>query len=282
MECLSMITVRQKTGFHKVPCGQCAFCLTNRRSQWMFRIHHEMKTQEKPGFFLTLTYDEKHVRRVGGRLSLRFRDIQLFIKRLRKAKYYAKYICCGEYGSVTNRPHYHMLLWTDAPTTFLEQNWKWSKDNSRMGVIHFGKLTMQSAMYTLKYIIQPKQRLNPLEHADYQIEATRAQFSRGLGLGFLTIAQYEHLTADYDEPIMFSYIDGRRVSIPRYYRNKIYTKFQMAKVAIQTKWESIRKRRKRMRELLAQGVTNTKVYIQSLRIEQAKRIISKTKHGEKL
>ena len=46
--------------WHTVPCGRCAFCLQNRRSQWMFRIHHEMKTQEVPGWFITMTYSSSY------------------------------------------------------------------------------------------------------------------------------------------------------------------------------------------------------------------------------
>lgn len=104
----------------------------------MFRLHHEMHTQTMPGWFLTLTYDEKHVPRAPGGLSLRFYDIQLFCKRLRKAKYKLKYIIVGEYGTTTHRPHYHAILWTDAPTTVIEAQWKSSKDDSPLGSIHFG------------------------------------------------------------------------------------------------------------------------------------------------
>lgn len=257
-------------GKHIVPCGKCAFCLSNRRSQWMFRIHHEMRTQEHPGWFITMTYDEKHVcRAADGRLSLRFRDVQLFLKQVRKRKYYAKYVCVGEYGGETQRPHYHMLIWTDCPVTELEKIWF-------RGRFHVGRLTMQSAMYTLKYIIQPKQR-------DVDgIERTRAQFSKGLGLAFLSCAMYEHLTWDYDNPEIFSMIDGQKVSIPRYYRNKIFTKYQMRRYAHKAKWDSIRKKREYMRELIAQGVKGTKKYIQSIRAEVARRIINTTKHGQKL
>lgn len=257
-------------GWHMVPCGKCAYCLTNRRSSWMFRVAQEMKNQEYPGYFITLTYDEKHVRRTAsGRLSLRFRDVQLFLKRVRKAKYYCKYICVGEYGSNTKRPHYHMLLWTDCPVEKIESFWK-------MGSIHFGKITMASAMYTLKYIIQPKQK------AEDDLEPTRAQFSKGLGLSYLTRAMYDWHTRDYDNPEMFAYIDGSKVSLPRYYKDKIFTKYQRRRFAHAAKWESIRKRRKRMRELIAQGVTNTKVYMNSLRVENAKRIMAKTKFNQTL
>lgn len=268
----------QNGGYHKVPCGKCAFCLTNKRSAWMFRVHHEMRTQEHKGYFLTLTYDERHVRRVGAmrQLSLRFRDIQLFLKRIRKAKYYAKYICVGEYGSETLRPHYHMLLWTDAPVDFLESNWKSSIDNTPMGSIHFGKLTVASAMYTLKYIIQPK----VVQSENDPREKTRAQFSKGLGLSYLTNEVYHWHTHDYSDPEMFSVVNGSKVALPRYYKNKIFTASQMFKQQQKFKWESIRNKRKKMREALALGVKDTKTYFNNIRVEQARMIISKTKYNQ--
>lgn len=282
-----MIVVKHNGVAHKVPCDKCAFCLQNKRSAWMFRIHHEMRNQEYRGWFLTLTYDQRHVpRTASGRLSLRFRDVQLYLKRLRKLKYYCKYICVGEYGGETDRPHYHMLLWTDAPVSVLEEEWKSSKDGTRMGNIHFGSITMQSAMYCLKYIIQPKVRMEDEVDCFGRLvpgrEKTRAQFSRGLGLSYLTADVYEWHTSDYDNPEMFSYIDGRKVGLPRYYKQKIFTKYQLAVQQSKVYWDSIRERRKYMRELIAKGIKNTKVYIQSLRVENARRIIEKTKYGTKL
>jgi len=274
MECLSMIEV-ENNGKHTVPCGKCGFCLVNKRSSWMFRIHHEMATQDHKGKFLTFTYDEKHVKRVPGGLSLRFKDIQLFCKRLRKAKYYLKYICVGEYGGQTHRPHYHMICWTDAPDDVLQDTWS-EKKGRPMGRIDFGKLTMASAMYTLKYIIQPKQR-----RVD-GLEPTRAQFSRGLGLAFLTTAMYNYLTEDYENPKMFHNLEGQKVALPRYYRNKIYTKHQMKRQAHKAKWEQIRKRREYQRELKALGVKNTKAYIDGLRLIENSRIIQNTKYGTTL
>lgn len=285
MECLKMISVKHGEVVHKVPCGKCAFCLTNKRSQWIFRVHHEIKNQENPGYFLTLTYDEKHVPRVAdGRLSLRFYDIQLFIKRIRKARYYAKYICIGEYGTATQRPHYHMLLWTDAPVVFLERNWKSSIDNTRMGSIHFGQVTIQSAMYTLKYILQPKQTFKAeyYKPEENRIEHPRAQFSNGIGLSYLTTAVYYYHTWDYEEPILFSIIDGKKVALPRYYKNKIFTKHQMRKQCSITKWQSIREKRKKMRELIAQGIKNTSKHLLAIRTEQSARILQNVKYNQNL
>lgn len=286
-----MLTVRHGDAVHKVPCGKCAFCLTNRRAQWMFRIHHEIKDQKHPGYFLTLTYDEKHVKRVAdGRLSLRFYDVQLFIKRIRKAKFYVKYICVGEYGGSTHRPHYHMLLWTDAPTDFLQGNWKSSKDNSIMGSIHFGSVTMQSAMYCLKYIIQPKQRVEDVISPDGEkfevVEKTRAQFSKGLGLTYLTTEVYDYHTFDYNEPVVFSRIDGKKVALPRYYKNKIFTPYQMGEERLKSIEESITKKADAVRKLLDSGICKKLPgcwkYLDDLRVIQAQRIIATTKFNQTL
>lgn len=276
MECLKMLKVRHGEFTHTVPCGKCAYCLMNKRSQWMFRIHHEMRTQEYPGWFLTLTYHERFVKRVGGgRLSLRFRDVQLFLKKLRKAKYYAKYICVGEYGAETKRPHYHMLLWTDCPVNGLEKFWS-TKTGLCLGRIHVGSLSMRSAMYTLKYIIQPKQK------EENGIEKTRAQFSKGIGLAYLSKSVYEYHTFDYDAPNFTSYVDGAQVALPRYYRYKIFTKYQLAREGHRVKWQSIKKRREKMREVLAQGVKNSKEYMHALRVDECQRILKKTKYNQSL
>lgn len=261
---------------HTVPCGKCAFCLQNKRSQWMFRIYYEMQKQEHPGWFLTLTYEERFVRRTAdGRLSLRFRDVQLFLKKLRKAKFYAKYVCVGEYGSETARPHYHMLLWTDCPVERLESFWS-SNSGSPLGRIHVGRITMASAMYTLKYIIQPKQK-----QVD-GLEKTRAQFSKGLGLGYLTCAVYDYHTSDEDNPEFRGMVDGRMVALPRYYRYKIFTKYQRSVEASRIVGLKFRKEIEEWRKLKELYGRNWRVHARSLRVEQARRIIKSTKFSEKL
>ncbi len=71
---------------------------------------------------MTLTYDDEHLPIndyvdsdgvIHGKPTLRKRDVQLFLKRLRKNYKYdnhIKYFCCGEYGGKTFRPHYHLII----------------------------------------------------------------------------------------------------------------------------------------------------------------------------
>ena len=59
--------------------------------------------------FVTLTYDDEHLPSDG---MLAKRDVQLYLKRLRKSLEPRKfrYYLCGEYGPQTHRPHYHAIL----------------------------------------------------------------------------------------------------------------------------------------------------------------------------
>lgn len=59
-----------------LPCGQCVGCRLERSRQWAVRCMNEAQMHKK-NCFVTLTYKEASK-------SLRYRDFQLFMKRLRK------------------------------------------------------------------------------------------------------------------------------------------------------------------------------------------------------
>lgn len=91
----------------RVPCGQCIGCRLERSRQWAMRCMHEKRLHERSSF-LTLTYGDEFLPPDGG---LSVRDLQLFMKRLRKRKGEGvRFYACGEYGETTARPHYHVLL----------------------------------------------------------------------------------------------------------------------------------------------------------------------------
>lgn len=103
-----------------VPCGRCIGCRLDYSKQWANRCMMEAQYHEH-SCFITLTYDDLHVPRSYGRsslggscisYSLHKEDLQKFFKRLRKHFEGVKirYFGCGEYGSRTFRPHYHVIL----------------------------------------------------------------------------------------------------------------------------------------------------------------------------
>ena len=113
---------------HSVPCGKCLNCLVRKRRDMATRICKEaqMSTQV---CFITLTYNDDNVPKFDvdnwdDRLCLDKSHLQLFIKRLRADLEYhgivqrgtIRYFAVGEYGPLTFRPHYHLILFGWKPT----------------------------------------------------------------------------------------------------------------------------------------------------------------------
>ena len=87
------------------PCGQCLPCRLNRRRTWTHRIMLEAMCHGDNAF-VTLTYEDDNVR------SLVPKDPQDWLKRIRKAvePLRLRYYLVGEYGDISERPHYHVAL----------------------------------------------------------------------------------------------------------------------------------------------------------------------------
>lgn len=119
-----------RSGVKEFDCGACPECLQKRSSSWALRAVYESKAHAF-NCMVTLTYDNfkrdenGNILRdrlgnpieepVNPDLKVNKRDLQLFIKRLRK--WYSnvsvervKYIACAEYGKRTHRAHYHCIL----------------------------------------------------------------------------------------------------------------------------------------------------------------------------
>lgn len=103
----------------ELPCRKCLECRMRQAREWTARCILEL-SQHKYAWFVTLTYDDQHAPfssfvtsdfKCGSLLTLRYRDFQLFMKRLRKAiDYPIRYRVCPEYGDRTRRPHYHVII----------------------------------------------------------------------------------------------------------------------------------------------------------------------------
>lgn len=118
---LSPFRDRSVSEFIEVPCGNCTACRLAYSRDWANRCSLELG-YHKSAYFVTLTYSPDFVPRVDyidgstgellEALTLRKRDFQLFMKRLRKrfSDQHIRYFAAGEYGSKTFRPHYHAII----------------------------------------------------------------------------------------------------------------------------------------------------------------------------
>ena len=106
--------------FFAVPCGHCVLCREKKASEWSFRALCENQTSSSEPLFVTLTYNEKHKPKCG----VEKKAVQAFIKRLRrnldklKIVHEIRYFACGEYGTKSKRPHYHLILWNFPRASF--------------------------------------------------------------------------------------------------------------------------------------------------------------------
>jgi hypothetical protein len=229
-----------------IPCGKCMACLSRKRNQWAFRLSQELKNS-KTAYFITMTYDDDHKPKND---SLCKSDCQLFLKRLRKrvdwliqnADLYEEYpekaqewpklrfFICGEYGPNTNRPHYHMLLFNMYPTIATANiiQTAWGK-----GHIHIGFVNPKTINYTVKYCIN---EIVEMKHK----ENTFILMSRRPGIGI----SYVEKMADYHRNNSIFYgieRGGIKVSMPRYYRDKIFNDQEIRKNLIKVEIERDKK-----------------------------------------
>lgn len=226
--CLTPIVLRQHTDEQQdVACGKCPGCVKKRVSNWSFRLVKQGEVSTS-ALFITLTYDNEHVPITpNGFMTLEKTDLQKFFKRLRKQytdgrkiKYYG----CGEYGSRTSRPHYHIILFN---ADYAGVAAAWSLEGRMLGHVHYGEVTEASIGYTLKYI--SKQGKVGKHHRDDR-QKEFALMSKRLGANYLTDAMIKWHKEDLLERMYCPMKDGKRAPMARYYKEKIYTKEELEQI----------------------------------------------------
>lgn len=248
-----------------LPCGQCIGCKVEKARQWGMRCVHESKLW-KNNVFVTLTYNDEFLP-PGGTLCVR--DVQLFMKRLRKAKEPDKirFFLGGEYGEDNRRPHYHALLFNcgfsdckrigvnkrgEALYCSDELSGLWSIDGVSMGYCTIGAVTFDSAVYCAKYAMK---RMNISEESSLEAKAEYdaryvvvdgdgvvyerarefALMSRRPGIGAGYYEKYGSEVAAHDSVV----INGREVRPPRFYDTR-------TSVRAVDRYAELKKKRKRM------------------------------------
>jgi len=220
-QCMHPATAKTKTGnYVPVPCGKCPACLKNRARALIFRHEEYLNHEAKNGFFLTLTYAPEHYPADG---NLSKKDLQLFQDRLRKKSDrdpskpkdwpQIKYADVGEYGTKTGRAHYHALEYNLIPKLqdpeTLSKIWG-------LGFVVIKKANPNTINYTLKYIL--KSWNDDTKQKPFLIQ------SNGIGLSYVKRASQMH------KDNLQSYIrtiDGYKMKMPDYIRNKIFTEEEL-------------------------------------------------------
>ena len=202
----------------KIPCGKCVGCRLEQSRQWAVRCMHE-KRLHTDSCFLTLTYANMPKGN-----SLQISDYQNFLKRLRHHfPAGLRFFGCGEYGSHTARPHYHLLLlnsdFTDKKVAVSgsEYNLYESKLLSRLwphGHHTIGDVSFESAAYVARYCVKKSQNGKTVNDGRLPEFVTMSR-RPGLGTGYFD--RYSNELLDHDTII----INGVPAALPRFYDGKI-------------------------------------------------------------
>lgn len=240
----------QKEGYKDIPrnlpCGQCIGCRLKHSKQWAVRCVHESQLHQYNSF-VTLTYSDENLPKYG---TLIKKHVQDFIKKLR---YHSqtneniktqniltdlhkpiRYYYCGEYGEKQCRPHYHICAFN---LDFGDKiKWKQQGDNTYyisptlekiwdLGHTIIGSLNYKSAAYVARYIMKKQTGKGSeiyYENTDektgeiIEIQREYTNMSRRPGIGK---TWYEKYHKDL-YPDNFVVIEGKKLSVPRYYQNQ--------------------------------------------------------------
>lgn len=226
--CITPFQTRDKitNEWMALPCGKCPGCMKRRASGWSFRLMKEGE-RAQTALFVTLTYDTKYVHLTkNGFMTLNKRDIQTYMKRLRKiSETKLKYYVCGEYGGKRSRPHYHMIIFNADPEK-IEQAWSQYKAGFGyvpFGSIFIGQVSEASIGYTLKYMQKPGKI--PIHRNDDRVKEF-SMMSKGLGSNYLSDNMKFWHKADLLKRMFVPLKDGKKIAMPRYYKDKIYSETQ--------------------------------------------------------
>lgn len=235
-----------------VPCRRCIGCKISYSESWAIRCIHESKLH-RDNCVVTLTYDEVNLPANG---SLLKRDVQLFIKRLRKSISPAKisYLYCGEYGENFSRPHYHIILFGYHPTD--ARPWRKVKDVQyyrsptleklwAKGNVELGQLTFKAARYVAGYVFKKvygdiaESHYTRLDTSTGEFVSVQPEFvnmSTRPAIGKRWFQQYKD---DYF-PSDHTVVEGKKKPVPPYY-------FKLLKKAEEETAKTIKKARLKRR-----------------------------------
>lgn len=190
--------------------------------------------------FITLTYDNEHL---PSNLGLRYRDFQLFMKRLKvhsdrhlqRDSTGIKFYMCGEYGENFGRPHYHACMFNyDLPDKRL---WRMERgiplftsetltDLWGMGHTSVGSVTFESAAYVARYIMKKVTGDDADSHYEYvdletgEVSRRDPEFTRmSLKNGGIAGQWFDKYKSDVF-PHDFVVMNGKKVTPPRFYTNR--------------------------------------------------------------
>lgn len=266
----------------RVPCGHCVGCRLDKAAEWANRMMLELRDNDGLAYFCTFTYNDGFVpkefvvdKRTGEAheyMTLRKRDFQLFMKRLRKAfpEDCIRYYAAGEYGSETFRPHYHAIIYglhlndllecrRDVAKNFVYYRSESLQDVWSRGFVEVSRVEWNTCSYVARYTMKKQGDHWKDCWSEFGLEAPFSLMSRKPGIGRRYYDQHPELYTKQSISLSLPK-GGLTFSLPKYYERLIAEEYPELSDA-----------RKEMRREIARSRQDLKAALSSLdEYEQSK------------
>lgn len=245
----------------QIPCGQCAGCRMDYARQWANRLMLELESyKDDPlsAYFVTLTIDDVNINSVGDSVSgrrgdlpelhvlrpyadpdtgvllgwshsLSKRDLQLFLKRLRRQHPddRIRFFACGEYGEKSCRPHYHLILFglhldADDLVFYKKSGLGYDYMNSKSiakiwpyGYNVVAPVTWESCCYVARYMMKKLKGEGKKIYDQFNIQEPFTVMSRKPGIAFQYYADHP-MDVDTSKFVIGTEQGSRSFPPPRY------------------------------------------------------------------
>lgn len=230
----------------QIPCGQCIGCRIDYSRQWANRCLLELEYHDS-AYFCTFTYDDFHVPKSDyvdpntgellTSLTLRKRDFQLLMKRIRKRfpNDNIRYFMSGEYGGKTFRPHYHAIIfglhltdlqkyktvreggeyYTYYNSDALQSCWRDPAGND-IGFVVVGEVTWNTCAYTARYVMKKLKGEAASSYQAFGLEPEFSLMSRRPGIARQYYEDHPDLF-EFDKINVSTPTGGKSFRPPRYF-----------------------------------------------------------------
>lgn len=223
--------IDKRTLYVPIKCNKCMECMKAKAREWQVRLQQEIKNKEnKKAHFITLTLSNESITKLSEEIALEgyerdnetaTKAVRHFLERWRKKyKKSVKHWLVTELGhNGTENIHLHGIIWTDEKTETIEEIWKY-------GYIWDGTyVNEQTINYITKYVSKTDEI-----HKEYK---SKILTSAGIGKEYKNSYNAEQNKYNGENTKEYYRTNtGHKISLPIYFRNKIYTEEQRERLWI--------------------------------------------------
>lgn len=210
----------ERKRFIPAKCGKCFECRAEKAREWQVRLYEELKVSF--GYFVTLSFSDESLKKLCKQTGLKSwknnenniatAAFRLFLERIRKETGKSvKHWFITELGEKKDRIHLHGILFDQKAVVYMRKNWKYG--NTFVG----NCCNLKTIRYISKYMTK-----KDIKHPNF---TGKVLASKGIGAAYLKRINIKAKKerAHIDSIAIYTFTDGRKVKLPKYYVDKIYS-----------------------------------------------------------